>query len=149
MRRYAGLLVVLAALALWAWRQHAPAPAGHAPPAATVPAPPQRAPDSAPAESDDARWPAYLPPEALDTLQRIARRGPFVHRQDGAVFQNRERLLPPRSRGYYHEYTVETPGSQDRGARRIIAGGDPPAEFFYSDDHYRSFHRFTAGRATR
>ena len=149
MRRYAWLLVVLAALALWAWRQHAPAPAVHAPPAAAVTIPPPRAPDPAPAESDAARWPAYLPPEAIDTLRRIAQRGPFAHRQDGEVFQNRERLLPPQPRGYYREYTVETPGSQDRGARRIIAGGDPPAEFFYSDDHYRSFRRFTASGATR
>ena len=57
------------------------------------------------------------------------------------MFQNRERQLPPRPRGWYHEYTVETPGSDDRGARRIVAGGTPPSEFWYSDDHYRSFSR--------
>jgi len=96
----------------------------------------------------DAGWPAFLPPEAIDTLQRIARGGPFEHRQDGATFQNREHRLPPQPQGYYREYTVETPGSRDRGARRIIAGGglpgdSPPIEYFYSDDHYRSFRRFT------
>jgi guanyl-specific ribonuclease Sa len=52
--------------------------------------------------------------------------------------------LPSRPRGWYREYTVETPGSDDRGARRIVAGGDPPGEFWYSDDHYRSFRRIDA-----
>jgi len=78
-------------------------------------------------------------------MQRIERGGPHPYRQDGGNFQNRERLLPSRQRGYYREYTVETPGSRDRGARRIVTGGDPPIEFFYSDDHYRSFHRIDAG----
>src|SRR5690606_17137430 len=87
-------------------------------------------------------WPGFLPPEAHDTLRRIEAGGPFAHRQDGGTFQNRERLLPPQPRGYYREYTVETPGSRDRGARRIVAGGDPPVEYFYTDDHYRSFRRF-------
>ena len=32
------------------------------------------------------------------------------------MFQNRERLLPARPNGYYHEYTVKTPGLPDRGA---------------------------------
>jgi guanyl-specific ribonuclease Sa len=86
--------------------------------------------------------PAFLPPEARETLRRIEAGGPFAHRQDGSTFHNRERLLPPQPRGYYREYTVETPGSPDRGARRIVAGGDPPVEYFYTDDHYRSFRRF-------
>ena len=90
---------------------------------------------------ETAYWPSFLPPEAHDTLRRIEAGGPFAHRQDGSTFQNRERLLPPQPRGYYREYTVETPGSDDRGARRIVAGGDPPVEFFYTDDHYRSFRR--------
>ena len=86
--------------------------------------------------------PAFLPPEAVVTLRAIERGGPYPYRQDGGVFQNRERKLPPQPRGYYREYTVKTPGSRDRGARRIIAGGQPPTEFFYTDDHYRSFRRF-------
>ena len=63
------------------------------------------------------------------------------------MFQNREGRLPPQPRGYYREYTVITPGSSDRGARRIVTGGDPPSEFHYTDDHYRSFRRIEA--ATR
>lgn len=87
------------------------------------------------------RWPSDLPAEARSTLTRIAAAERFPHRQDGAVFQNRERRLPSRPRGWYREYTVETPGSRDRGARRIVTGGNPPGEYFYSDDHYRSFRR--------
>ncbi|MFD0724964.1 ribonuclease domain-containing protein [Lysobacter brunescens] len=89
------------------------------------------------------RYPDFLPPEAIDTLQLIARGGPYPYRQDDGVFGNRERRLPQQPRGYYREYTVETPGSPDRGARRIVAGGQPPVEYFYTDDHYRSFRRFT------
>jgi guanyl-specific ribonuclease Sa len=85
-----------------------------------------------------------LPPEANETLRLIAADGPFPYDRDGTVFQNREGRLPARPRGYYREYTVETPGSPDRGARRIVTGGDPPAEFFYTDDHYRSFRRLEA-----
>lgn len=88
-----------------------------------------------------------LPPEAHATLRLIAADGPFPYDRDGTVFQNREGRLPARPRGYYREYTVETPGSPDRGARRIVTGGDPPTEFFYTDDHYRSFRRLEA--ATR
>ena len=82
-----------------------------------------------------------LPAEAVATLKLIQRGGPFPHRRDGTVFQNRERLLPQRPRGYYREYTVPTPGTSDRGARRFVAGGDPPEVFYYTDDHYRSFRR--------
>ena len=86
---------------------------------------------------------AGLPPEARETLALIRLGGPFPYRQDGSAFSNRERLLPPRERGYYREYTVKTPGAKDRGARRIISGGEPraPREFYYTDDHYRSFSR--------
>lgn len=80
-----------------------------------------------------------LPREARETLRLIERGGPFPYARDGAVFNNRERLLPARSRGYYREYTVQTPGARDRGARRIIAGG--PREYYYTDDHYASFRR--------
>ncbi len=78
-----------------------------------------------------------LPTQARETIELIQSGGPFPYRQDGAVFQNRERLLPGKPNGYYHEYTVETPGSPDRGARRIIAGGQ--GELYYTDDHYDSF----------
>ena len=83
---------------------------------------------------------AQLPPEAQETLALIRRGGPFPYRQDGTVFGNRERLLPAKERGYYREYTVKTPGASDRGPRRIVAGGES-REFYYTDDHYRSFSR--------
>jgi len=84
-----------------------------------------------------------LPAEARATLERIHTGGPFPYERDGVVFGNRERLLPPEPRGYYHEYTVPTPGVRSRGARRIICGGHVTAvsECYYSDDHYRSFRK--------
>ena len=80
-----------------------------------------------------------LPAEARQTLERIKDNGPFPYRQDGKTFGNRERRLPLRAQGYYREYTVKTPGSRDRGARRIVAGNG--GEFYYTEDHYRSFRR--------
>jgi guanyl-specific ribonuclease Sa len=88
-----------------------------------------------------ARYPSFLPPEAVATLEAIERGGPYRYDRDGSTFQNRERRLPEQPRGYYREYTVETPGSPDRGARRIVSGGDPPEVYYYTDDHYRSFRR--------
>jgi ribonuclease T1 len=80
-----------------------------------------------------------LPEEARDTLKLIKRGGPFPYSKDGTVFSNYEGLLPAKSKGYYHEYTVITPGSPDRGARRIVAGN--PGEYYYTADHYLSFRR--------
>lgn len=82
---------------------------------------------------------ADLPPEARETISRIRQGGPFPYARDGTVFQNRERRLPERPRGYYREYTVKTPGAHDRGARRIVAGRE--GELYYTHDHYRSFRR--------
>ncbi|MFJ7411151.1 ribonuclease domain-containing protein [Streptomyces sp. NPDC098077] len=79
-----------------------------------------------------------LPSQAHDTLDLIERGGPFPFEQDGTVFQNREGLLPGRSTGYYHEYTVITPGSDTRGARRIVTG-EQVEEDYYTADHYASF----------
>ncbi|MGP4111195.1 ribonuclease domain-containing protein [Streptomyces sp. 4N509B] len=79
-----------------------------------------------------------LPAEAHDTLYLIDVGGPFPYPQDGGIFYNREGLLPAQSTGYYHEYTVETPGSDDRGARRIVTGEDYQ-EDYYTADHYESF----------
>ena len=87
---------------------------------------------------------ASLPPEARQTYQRILSGGPFPYQKDGTVFGNRERLLPPRARGHYREYTVKTPGAADRGARRIVCGGSPPNRpetCYYTGDHYASFSR--------
>ncbi len=79
-----------------------------------------------------------LPSQAHDTLDLIEQGGPFPYEQDGTVFQNREGLLPDQSTGYYHEYTVITPGSDNRGARRIVTG-EQVEEDYYTADHYASF----------
>ncbi|WP_329277680.1 ribonuclease [Streptomyces sp. NBC_00691] len=79
-----------------------------------------------------------LPSQAYTTLRLIDAGGPFPYSQDGSVFQNREQVLPAHSLGYYHEYTVETPGSSTRGARRIVTG-DSAQEDYYTADHYASF----------
>ncbi|MEV5433073.1 ribonuclease domain-containing protein [Streptomyces sp. NPDC052701] len=79
-----------------------------------------------------------LPAQAYDTLELIERGGPFPYAQDGSVFQNRERVLPGRPTGYYHEYTVVTPGSATRGARRLVTG-EEHQEDYYTADHYASF----------
>jgi ribonuclease T1 len=90
---------------------------------------------------------AELPPQVRQTLALIKAGGPFPYRKDGSVFGNRERRLPLQARGYYTEYTVPTPGSRDRGARRIVAGkgaaGSAAAsgEYYYTDDHYETFRR--------
>lgn len=80
-----------------------------------------------------------LPVEARATLARVKAGGPFPYPQDGRVFSNREKRLPANKRGYYREYTVRTPGARDRGARRLVAGA--AGEYYYTDDHYRSFRR--------
>ena len=85
-----------------------------------------------------------LPPQAKATHQLILAGGPFPHDKDGSVFGNRERQLPGKARGYYREYTVNTPGSRNRGARRIVCGGKPPTQpdaCYYTADHYASFRR--------
>jgi ribonuclease T1 len=82
---------------------------------------------------------AELPPEARNTLQLIKQGGPFAYQRDGAVFGNYERKLPKKPRGYYHEYTVRTPGARNRGARRIISG--EVTEYYYTADHYQTFRR--------
>jgi ribonuclease T1 len=124
------MLIALAAAAFF-WSQHGASIGGTT--------------RASPTAASDAGLPNFLPPEARDTLQRIASGGPFTHRQDGVVFGNYENLLPQEPRGYYHEYTVETPNADTRGARRIITGGTPPAIYYYTDDHYRSFRAFGAG----
>jgi ribonuclease T1 len=86
---------------------------------------------------------ADLPREGREVLVQIHKGGPFKYDRDGVVFGNREHLLPAKSRGYYHEYTVHTPGTKSRGARRIICGGPAasPDACFYTSDHYNSFKR--------
>ncbi len=92
-----------------------------------------------------AALPAFLPPEAAPVIRTIQQGGRFPYRQDGSVFGNREGLLPARERGWYREYTVPTPGLDHRGARRIVTGGVPPNEWYYTADHYQSFRAFEPG----
>lgn len=80
---------------------------------------------------------AGLPPEAITTLKLIKQGGPFPYPRDGVVFGNYEKRLPKKQRGYYHEYTVKTPGARNRGARRIVCG--QVAECYYTADHYETF----------
>lgn len=83
-----------------------------------------------------------LPAEARTTHRLILSGGPFPYAKDGTVFGNRERLLPRAQRGFYREYTVPTPGARNRGARRIVCGGERPTApeaCFYTADHYASF----------
>lgn len=84
-----------------------------------------------------------LPAEARETLRLIRQGGPFPYARDGVVFGNYEGLLPRQKRGYYHEFTVRTGGARNRGARRIIVGGEPAVsqDLYYIDDHYATFKR--------
>ena len=75
------------------------------------------------------------------TLQLIQQGGPFPYSRDGITFENREGRLPQKPRGYYREFTVDTPGLNHRGPRRIVSGGNPPEVFYYTEDHYTSFIR--------
>jgi ribonuclease T1 len=82
---------------------------------------------------------ADMPAEARETLRAIKQGGPFAYPRDGVVFNNFERVLPEQKRGYYHEYTVATPGANNRGVRRIVCG--PWPECYYTADHYQTFKR--------
>ncbi|MGA8255019.1 MAG: ribonuclease domain-containing protein [Nocardioides sp.] len=102
------------------------------------------APDTSSQPSADALGTPYidaadLPEPAIEVLRRIAAGGPFDYSEDGSTFNNFEALLPDQPRGYYTEYTVMTPGSDDRGARRIVAGEN--GERYWTDDHYATFSR--------
>jgi len=96
-------------------------------------------------EADPADLPqvalGVLPAQAAQTVALIRSGGPFPYDRDGVVFENREGLLPAEPSGYYHEYTVPTPGASDRGARRIIVGSG--GELYWTEDHYRSFERIS------
>ena len=85
-----------------------------------------------------------LPSQAYDTLDLIATNGPFPYSQDGVVFRNQEGVLPSQASGYYHEYTVKTPGSSTRGARRIVTG-KKTQEDYYTSDHYVTFNLINFG----
>lgn len=140
--RAVGAVLVLLLLAVVGYLAGTTSPDG---PTSAAPPPASAGPLSRPTGSGDgAGLPlvdlARLPVEAQHTVALIGRGGPFPYAKDGAVFGNRERRLPVQRSGYYREYTVPTPGSNDRGARRIIAG-DAGRQLFYTADHYASFVR--------
>ncbi|HEV7778821.1 MAG TPA: ribonuclease [Luteibacter sp.] len=143
MRKQGLSLIVLLLIGIAAWWAHRPlerqadAPEIHSPQQAGH----GRASESPSGTGD---LPSFLPPEARQTLRLIADGGPFPYHQDGVVFGNREGRLPEQPRGFYHEYTVATPGASNRGTRRIITGGSPPLVYYYTDDHYETFRRFQA-----
>jgi ribonuclease T1 len=140
-------IALVVAWQLWPARDAMPEPGATAPTATSSPTSPA-APPLAEAPSSPAPALAdFLPAEAHKTIALVQRGGPFPHRQDGGVFANREGHLPRQARGWYREYTVDTPGLGHRGARRIITGGQPPREWYYTDDHYDSFRRFDVAGA--
>jgi ribonuclease T1 len=96
-----------------------------------------------PADAQTSITVAELPRQGAQIYALILQGGPFAHEKDGSVFGNRERLLPAQKRGYYREYTVPTPGAGNRGARRIVCGGQAktPEACYYTADHYASFRR--------
>ena len=106
---------------------------------ASIAAPVQAQRATAPAPAIEEIRAEQLPKEARDTIALIRKGPPFPYAKDGAVFGNREGILPRAKRGYYREYTVKTPGVRTRGARRIVAGAS--GELYYSDDHYNQFRR--------
>jgi ribonuclease T1 len=149
-RTIAGLVAALLAAALGWWLGTATtdesAPAATATVTVTVTvaraeSPAEPAPGTATDPASGLAWIAVaaLPAEGRETIELIAAGGPFPYERDGVVFQNREGILPDESRGYYREYTVPTPGSDDRGARRIVRGSG--GELYYTEDHYESFRR--------
>lgn len=132
-----GLLVaVLTAVVIW-WAQGDPLASPTGDEAGTPSASPTAV------ESPDGGLPRVtvveLPQEAANTLKLIDEGGPFPYDRDGATFENREGILPAHEMGYYREYTVDTPGEDDRGARRIVVGSG--GELYWTEDHYASFER--------
>ncbi|MBW3551610.1 MAG: ribonuclease [Proteobacteria bacterium] len=146
MRRIAWLIVALVLAGLWFWMQPLEVEQVAPPPDAAAAGTSSGAPGPPPWRDHD-DYPAFLPREAHAVLDDILRGGPFEFPRDGSTFHNREARLPARPRGYYREFTVPTPGARDRGERRIVSGGDPPREYWYSDDHYRSFRAFELARS--
>ena len=129
-----GRVILAAGLAILAMVVIACTSSG-SPPAPTRPASPAAelgAPAGMPIVTLDA-----LPTEAAATIAAIQADGPYAYRQDGATFENREGHLPAAPKGFYREYTVPTPGEDDRGARRIVTGAD--GSMYWTADHYDSF----------
>lgn len=149
-RVLAVLALVVVALLVWWVKGGDPdpgQPSGATPTASAPSGPTPSAPGTDPgADGIPACDPGELPPEVDDVVDDILSGGPFDHpRNDGVRFQNREGILPDEDPGYYREYTVTTPGAGNRGARRIVTGGEDaeePERWYYTGDHYESFCSF-------
>jgi ribonuclease T1 len=149
MRALATVVVLLMAAAYTWWDSRRESPQTEPPVAATAieadrsPAPPATTPAERERQSSADLDLSRLAGEEKDEVRRtsalIDAGGPFPYRKDGTTFRNAEKKLPKESGSYYREYTVKTPGSHDRGARRVVAGGR--GELYYTNDHYRSFIR--------
>ncbi|MGL5910410.1 MAG: ribonuclease domain-containing protein, partial [Phycicoccus sp.] len=111
---------------------------------AGIPSSARPSPDDTPSSGLPPVAESRLPGEAADTLALVRAGGPYPYRQDDGVFGNRERLLPRQPRGYYREYTVETPGEDDRGPRRLVVGES--GDVYWTTDHYASFRQVEVGR---
>lgn len=143
------VLAVLVGLAFWWWQERGAAPSQDADrpverPSSHATVTPQDGGAAGNASVDpETGLPLVevgdLPAEAEETLGLIDDGGPFPYDEDGTVFGNFEGILPDHERGYYHEYTVETPGLSHRGPLRIVTGDED--EFFWTEDHYASFAR--------
>mgnify|MGYP003608307040 CR=1 FL=1 len=140
-------IALVVAWQLWPARDAVPVPGATAPTATSPPTSPTAPPLPEAPPAPAPALPDFLPAEAHQTIALIQRGGPFPYRQDDGVFGNREGHLPRQPRGWYREYTVDTPGLGHRGARPIITGGQPPRESSYTNDHYDSFRRFDVAGA--
>ena len=134
------IVAVVTALAVW-WLNDGPGTSEEPTPAPASSA--TATPDGMPATDTHSGLPYValgdLPPEAAETVELIDAGGPFPYDEDGSRFGNYEGILPDEHDDYYEEYTVETPGSDDRGARRIVRGAG--GELYWTEDHYESFER--------
>ena len=84
-----------------------------------------------------------LPSEAAQTWHLIEKGGPFPRAEDGVAYENAQHRLPDRPLGWYREYTVPTPGTSARGARRLVVGQDRAP--FWTDDQGTTFVFVDAG----
>ena len=78
-------------------------------------------------EAEDAGW-------SGGNVERYTGEGTAI---GGSRFGNREGLLPKEQGRTYTECDIDTPGSNSRGAKRIVFSND--GLIYYTDDHYESF----------
>jgi guanyl-specific ribonuclease Sa len=84
------------------------------------------------------------PVDVSATLDRVRNNQALPHPNDGSIFTNVERLLPPAGPGYYREFVHWPFGLRERpygmsfpGPMRVILGQE--GEVYFTGDHYASF----------